>query len=58
MKALFLPTTLGLSRGLAIAIDGLPLLLGWGGVLGLPPVLAPALLRRPTRPPEVAAWQP
>jgi FSR family fosmidomycin resistance protein-like MFS transporter len=63
-------TAAGLGLGLAIAIGGLPLMLGWGGVLGSPPVLAAlavgaavlcvvALARlRLTRPPEMAAWQP
>ena len=61
-------TAAGLGLGLAIAVGGLPLMLGWGGVLGSPPglavtalaagllcALALAWLRRPAAPPIVLA---
>lgn len=37
-------TAAGLGLGLAIAIGGLPLMVGWGGWLGSPPVMAAATL--------------
>jgi FSR family fosmidomycin resistance protein-like MFS transporter len=37
-------TAAGLGLGLAIAIGGVPLMFGWGGALGSPPILAAAAL--------------
>jgi FSR family fosmidomycin resistance protein-like MFS transporter len=37
-------TAAGLGLGLAIALGGVPLMFGWGGALGSPPVLAVATL--------------